>query len=196
MLDTKQRRGLGPFNGTQLTVIICVIVAAVAIPVGASAVTGSNTFVTDATTGTHAKVDSTGNLQTKVVGGSVTAYPPGTAAFHALTFSCNQCAVAVPPSGKAVLITSIHLNMENVATTGDNDFISLYRATNSSCSTNEVEIGLVNPSGLGETVLPFEPGFPIQAGKALCIFNHDPSNLTFDVSAFGLTTAATGVPST
>jgi hypothetical protein len=187
---------LGPFTGGQLTTIVVAFVVVIGFPFAAFAVTGNNVFVTDATSGKHAKVDSTGNLETKVVKGSVTALPLGTAAFHALTYSCGQCAIAVPASGKALLVTSVHLNLESVTATGSNDFLSLYRGTDSTCSTNEAEIGLVSPSEVGEIVLPFEPGFPIQAGKALCIFNHDTSSLSFDASAFGFTVGPTGVPST
>lgn len=59
-------RGLGPFTGAQLTVLILALVLAVAFPMGAWAVSGSNTFVTDALTGVHAKVDGKNNLFTSL----------------------------------------------------------------------------------------------------------------------------------
>ena len=59
-------RGLGPLSSGHLTIIVVTLVVVVAFPL-----TGNNVFVTDATSGTHAKVDSGGNVQTKVNGSSV-----------------------------------------------------------------------------------------------------------------------------
>src|SRR5438874_1798505 len=64
-------RGLGPLSSGHLTIIVVTLVVVVAFPFAAFAVTGNNVFVTDATSGTHAKVDSGGNVQTKVNGSSV-----------------------------------------------------------------------------------------------------------------------------
>jgi hypothetical protein len=61
----RQGRGLGPFTSGHLTIIVVALVIAVAFPFAAFAVTGSNVFVTDATSGARAKVDSLGELQTK-----------------------------------------------------------------------------------------------------------------------------------
>jgi hypothetical protein len=62
---TRERRGWGPFSGGQLTAIILGLAFAVAVPVGAhAAVAGSNVFVTDDTSGKHAKVDASGNVGT------------------------------------------------------------------------------------------------------------------------------------
>src|SRR5712691_4185802 len=58
----REGRGLGPFTSGHLTIIIVTLVIVVAFPLAAFAVTGSNVFVTDATSGTHAKVDSGGHL--------------------------------------------------------------------------------------------------------------------------------------
>ncbi len=66
---------LGPFTGRQLTTIIVTLIVVALFPIGAWAVTGSNIFVTDATSGAHAKVDGNGNLQTKVSSGFVDATP-------------------------------------------------------------------------------------------------------------------------
>ena len=52
---------LGPFTGRQLTTIIVTLIVVVLFPLGAWAVTGSNVFVTDATSGTV-------SAQTVVVG--------------------------------------------------------------------------------------------------------------------------------
>jgi len=61
----REGRGWGPFSGAQLTIIIVAICVMVMLPVGAFAVvSGSNVFVTDATTGAQAKVNAQGELQT------------------------------------------------------------------------------------------------------------------------------------
>src|SRR5256885_17130458 len=57
-------RGLGPFTSGHLTLIIVTLTIVIGFPFAAFAVTGSNIFVTDATSGTHAKVDANGNLNT------------------------------------------------------------------------------------------------------------------------------------
>ena len=65
-------RGWGPFSGGQLTAIILGVLVAIAFPVGAWAVSGTTVFVTDAVSGTHAKVNSLGQLSVAAIG-SVTA---------------------------------------------------------------------------------------------------------------------------
>jgi hypothetical protein len=62
----REGRGLGPFSGGQLTIIIVTLAVVMGFPFAAFAVTGSNVFVTDATSGTHAKVDAKNNLQTAI----------------------------------------------------------------------------------------------------------------------------------
>jgi hypothetical protein len=66
---TRQRRngrGLGPFTSGHLTIIVVTVLIVVAFPFAAFAVTGSNVFVTDATSGVRAKVDSKQNLQSAI----------------------------------------------------------------------------------------------------------------------------------
>ena len=72
---TRQRRdgrGLGPFTSGHLTIIVVTVLVVVAFPFAAFAVTGSNVFVTDATSGTRAKVDSTGHVVVGDGSGSLT----------------------------------------------------------------------------------------------------------------------------
>jgi hypothetical protein len=57
-----RRRGLGPFTGTQLTVIIVTFAVLVMFPVGAWAVSFSNVAITDPGGVHQAKVDATGHL--------------------------------------------------------------------------------------------------------------------------------------
>ena len=60
----REGRGLGPFSSGHLTIIIVTVVIVVAFPFAAFAVTGSNVFVTDASSGTQARVDAFGGLRT------------------------------------------------------------------------------------------------------------------------------------
>ena len=59
-----RRRGLGPFSGGQLTLIIVTFAVLLLFPIGAWAVAGSNVFVTDAVSGKQASVNTSGQLAT------------------------------------------------------------------------------------------------------------------------------------
>ena len=63
-------RGWGPFTGRHVTTIICVGLVTILFPVGAWAVTGSNVFITNASTGAHAVVTAAAR---STVTGSVNA---------------------------------------------------------------------------------------------------------------------------
>jgi hypothetical protein len=64
-VDTRaRRRGLGPFSGGQLTLIIVTFAVLLLFPIGAWAVAGSNVFVTDAVSGKQASVNTSGQLAT------------------------------------------------------------------------------------------------------------------------------------
>ena len=52
----------GPFSGAQLTVIIVAIAVMVMLPVGAFAVSGTNSSITDAVSGKQASVNTNGAL--------------------------------------------------------------------------------------------------------------------------------------
>lgn len=127
--ERREGRGLGPFSSGHLTIIIVVLVITVAFPFAAFAVTGSNVFVTDATSGVHAKVNSSGQLSTQVngavsVGGSVVARPGApNQLFHVLTGASNVsgCLPVVNsddayPQGTggtaAMIVTGIHVAMQ------------------------------------------------------------------------------------
>ena len=69
--ESSPRKSWGPFSGGQLTIIIVAIVVMVALPVGAFAVSGTNSFITDATTGAQAKVSTAGALSTAEAGQTV-----------------------------------------------------------------------------------------------------------------------------
>lgn len=59
-----RRRGLGPFSGGQLTLIIITFAVLLLFPIGAWAVAGSNVFVTDSVSGKQASVNTSGQLAT------------------------------------------------------------------------------------------------------------------------------------
>ncbi len=106
-----RRRGLGPFTSGHLTVIVVTLVVMVGFPFAAFAVTGNNVFVTDATSGVHAKVNSLGQLKTSaVVSGAVTApaaAPSDLVALFPTQVFGDDCAFYTPPAGKAVVITKV-----------------------------------------------------------------------------------------
>jgi hypothetical protein len=123
----REGRGLGPFSSGHLTIIVVVLIVAVAFPFAAFAVTGSNVFVTDATSGAHAKVNTSGQLETHqngsvTVGGSVIARPQTPDQLfhthHVTGFS--SCALVVSadepyPSGAggkaAMVVTEVHITV-------------------------------------------------------------------------------------
>ena len=53
----------GPFSGGQLTTMFVALILVVGFPFAAGAVTGSNVFVTDATSGAHVAVSATGAMK-------------------------------------------------------------------------------------------------------------------------------------
>jgi hypothetical protein len=62
----REGRGLGPFTSGHLTIIVVTLVILLTFPFAAYAVTGNNVFVTDASSGLHAKVDAKNNLNTGI----------------------------------------------------------------------------------------------------------------------------------
>ncbi|HEY3833359.1 MAG TPA: hypothetical protein VGO03_13765 [Acidimicrobiia bacterium] len=104
---------MGPFTSGHLTIIIVTLAMIIAFPFAAFAVTGNNVFVTDATSGVHAKVNNLGQLDTTaVVSGAVTAPPAAPSSMVALfpvqvTASEDDCAFYTPPAGQALVITRI-----------------------------------------------------------------------------------------
>lgn len=113
-MDTS-RKTLGPFTGRQLTTIICVVIAAIAFPVGAWAVSLTNVSITDPGGVNHAKVDSTGRLDVGdgsgplTVDGAVssTAALPAKPITIALTGVEGTLAVLYGPQSKRFGITNL-----------------------------------------------------------------------------------------
>jgi hypothetical protein len=113
-------RTWGPFTGRQLTTLLVVLIVAVVVPVGAWAV-GQDVYITDATSGEQAKVDSAGNLQAKAGLGSMAVphVPPAWSYHSSIFFASEGCTnvTAELPSNKALVVTSITVK-NVVATTG------------------------------------------------------------------------------
>jgi hypothetical protein len=208
---SRSGRGWGPFSGGQLTTMVCVIVAAVAFPVAASAVTASKVFVTDATSGSTAKVSTAGAVS---VAGSVTSKLQGsTSGNKAEVTKAQQLLTAEAPlsatvtgtmlalaqstepvltlsSGHAIIVTSVTLSAQGP--TGSGPFASLFVSSDSSCANSTRNVGEVFfPSGVNSTsVLPFAAGVPVPDGVQLCVLV---SSVNVVVSYDGYTVPAAAI---
>jgi hypothetical protein len=169
-----------------------------------------NTAIHDAGTGTAAKVNGFGQLSAAVTG-AVTAnvaYPTsaivhsddgaGNPVVGASADCSSGCAkVIAPPAGKALVVTSIHVDtyMDSIPGSGFFDFV---RSSDGSCSSASIDIEMeeVNPPGIGMTDLQYDipGGMTIPAGKALCVWSADPAHLRAAVTAWGYAVASTAVP--
>jgi hypothetical protein len=155
----------GPFNGRQLTtIIVALIVGVVMVPTGAFAVTTLKSVVINDPTGTHrALVDKTGSLQ-------VAAAPPR-AFFQNQSFGLSSgfVALASPPAGSALIVTTIHLDTVADPTPGNGQNV-FFEVETGTCSGNQVGtyFQVVNPPSVGETDVPLSPGLGIPAGDTLC----------------------------
>ena len=210
---SRDGRGWGPFSGGQLTTMVCVIVAAVAFPVAASAVTGSNVFVADATSGRTAKVSASGAVS---VGGSVTSKIQGSTTGNKVEATKdNQMLVAeanpssfyseyalvpgggpsqalvIPPVASAVIVKSIRLSA--YSTSGIAPWSGVFVSAGADCSTQSRFLGYVDwTAGVNTTtVLPFDPGVPVANGTVLCV---NGLGATIDATANGYTVPSATVP--
>jgi len=193
-------RGLGPFTSTQLTTIIVTLLILVAFPFAAFAVTGSNVFVTDATSGARAKVDSLGNLQTKVSSGFVNATPaaPSQQIVRTVTFNDTlpKCKTLVtPPSGKAVVITAVHFQIRTYDNGPDTRLGDLGHSGSSGCTSGNVALDGVSffgnvPQGniwqgVASQELDFPSGLAIANGHTLTVSVAGGPDDNWRITAFG-----------
>jgi hypothetical protein len=137
------KRGFGPFSGTHITVIIVAVVVVAGFPFAASAVTGNNVFISDATSGAHAKVSSTGQLSTTAsVSGAVTATqaaPSNMVSIPGQTGTGgNVCAFYTPPTGKALVVTSIDVYPINPFPLPTTENVNFYGAPATNCPVNHL----------------------------------------------------------
>jgi hypothetical protein len=187
--ETEGGRGLGPFTGRQLATIIVAVIVMLMLPVGAWAVSGSNVFLTDATSGTHAAVNSTGAL-------TVAQASPKNFYVHERFPTGVWSKLATPPAGKALVITSILFDTWAVASPGLGSNIALEMSTtdNSCTSITNTQVADVNPSGVGATTVPFQPGLVVPANRSLCELNGNPGSLNVEVYAYGFLIPAASAP--
>jgi len=218
---TKRRRegrGLGPFSSGHLTTIIVTVVIVVAFPFAAYAVTGNNVFVTDASSGVRAKVDAKNNLNTAIhdptsgvgakvdvngnlhsyVSGSVTApatQPSGS--FFAetqvalLAGGGNNIDIAGPPTGKALMLTSISVDVTSLPTPGGQSF-SCRKIGGAACSnaTKDRNIGQFTATGVGLETISMPSGVPIPNGDRVCIYWNGGGNPQVGAMVYGYTVSA------
>jgi hypothetical protein len=188
------KRGWGPFSGGQLTTMFCVIVAAIAFPVAASGVAGSEVFVTDAASGARAAVSSKGAVS---VAGAVTANDASPKNLYRSQVSVDSAGVwapvAVPPVGKALIITSLNINTEAPAGGTTGNFAQFDLSTiDSSCNTLGSGVAVATPATPGVTSIPIPSGLVIPANRALCA-NTSPA-LYSVVMVYGYLVPASSAP--
>lgn len=202
--DRERGRGWGPFTGRQLTTIICIGMVTILFPVGAwAAVSGSNVFVTDATSGVHAKVSSAGALSTS----GALSLTPTSAMYHTENLGANTCdraqctTLAKPPTGKALAITTIEIDAwhDTAGFGGPNEYILIARSTDGTCRLASLTsyVSLVEPSSAGSQTLTYNlPGaLPVPKGTALCLQNAS-DTLQVVFGAYGVTASPSAVPAT
>jgi hypothetical protein len=185
----REGRGLGPFSGGQLTIIIVTLAVVIGFPIAAFSVTGSATNIVDPVTAANkAKVDSQGNLYTAThdatsgvaakvtsggaltVSGSVTATPTPPNSSYDRFWSAGEgdCISITPavPAGKALIVTSITATI----TSGTDERVAVYAVTGTGTSTctptifaDEIGVAGLRASG----VMNFPSGFPVKAGRVV-----------------------------
>jgi hypothetical protein len=122
-----------------------------------------------------AKVDAAGKLTVGdgsgglTVDGTVTANaqaaPPSTF-IHRATVGvwAGDCHTLVtPPAGKALIVRQVRLDTWGIPSSEGNHEVVIY--TGPDCTGPAV--GLVTPSSIGQTIVPFDPGLGIPANSAL-----------------------------
>jgi hypothetical protein len=214
----REGRGLGPFSSGHLTIIIVTVVIVVAFPFAAYAVTGNNVFVTDASSGVRAKVDAKNNLNTAIhdptsgvgakvngfgqvsaaVTGSVTATPTQpSGSFFAetqvalLAGGGNNIDIAGPPTGKALMLTSISVDVTSLPTPGGQIFV-FRKIGGTACSnaTNDRNIGQFTATAVGMQTISMPSGVPIPNGDRVCIYWNGGGNPKVGAMVYGYTVPA------
>jgi hypothetical protein len=125
---------------------------------------------------------------------STTANPGAYVNTGFVTSTGNVVIVASPPSGDALIVTTIHIDTQSDPTPGSLAYVSFFIETGLACTGNPVGAyeQLVNPGSLGETDVPYSPGLAVPAGDALCAVAQD--NLEVNLSVSGYTVPSSEVP--
>jgi hypothetical protein len=152
-----------PSTGTILGAI------AVFVALGGTAVAATGTLVNiaDPTTPANlAHVDASGKLQASVGNTVNTQLTAPNTYLHTTTFaivSSRGCLVlATPPSGKAMIVREVRVDVFGDPSPGPDQDLTIYR--DNTCTS---QVADVNPGTLGETVLPFDPGLGIPANSGI-----------------------------
>jgi len=142
-----------------------------------------------------ATVDATGHLKVGdgagplTVDGSVGLAAPS-AFVHGSVLGMERpgCVlVFAAPTGKALIVRDVRVDVYGDPTPGSGNTISFYTGTG--CASIVAD---VNPPGVGETVLPFDPGLAIPQGQGL--YATTGGNVEAETYADGYTVPATQVP--
>jgi hypothetical protein len=146
----------------------------IAIGGTALAATGTVVNIADPSNASRvAHVDPNGKLQVGggpvSVNGTVTAQLATPSAYlhvmhFAITSSSGCVVVAQPPTGKAMVVRDVRVDVFGDPTPGPDNDLTVYR--DSACTAIVAD---VNPATVGETVLPFDPGLGIASGSGLAV---------------------------
>lgn len=159
-----------PSTGTILGAI------ALFIALGGTALAATATVVNiaDPTTPAHvAHVDASGRLEVGdgsgplTVDGTVTTQQATPANYvHVATLGLTSgrgCVeIAAPPTNRAMIVTDVKIDVFSDPSPGPDQYVRVF--SDPSCQTAVAD---VNPSGVGQTLVPFEPGVGIAAGSQL-----------------------------
>jgi hypothetical protein len=162
----REGRGLGPFSGAQLTIIVVTFAVLLLFPVAAWATTGTTVFLTDHTTGKTATVNSVGAL---TVAGSVTAAPtPPSLTYNVVESASGACSNVTPavPAGEALVVTSMTIWVTSV-TTGPVVVDIDAGTTASPCSASNNLNNLSLPNSGSSVIVPFPSGLAFKTGHTV-----------------------------
>jgi hypothetical protein len=219
----REGRGLGPFTSGHLTIIVVTLVIVVAFPFAAFAVTGNNVFVTDATSGVHAKVDGKQNLQSAIhdptsgVGAKVDASGNLQAKLNATTVGVTgnvgapaaatnfaHGIVNVVASGSSTCVNLLSpptgkalvvgtISIDTYADGSPNLNYFVFWRT-AGCASDQ--IATHTPNGPGTQQLLIQPGVTVRAAQALSVqaVNLGTTSLGADIAVFGYLVPAAAVP--
>lgn len=184
-----------PRTGTVLGAIaLFIALGGTAFAAGATVVN-----IADPTNSAHiAHVNSAGQLQTSgstsVTNTVTTALAAPSAFVHAaqsnITASNGCVFVAQPPSGRALIVSNVLINVSDDPSPGAGQEVLIW--PNASC--DGAPAAVVNPPSVGETTVPFDPGFGIPAGSQLSA--QVVGSVEADVNVNGYSVPSSQVPST
>jgi hypothetical protein len=150
-----------------LVIGIALVVLLIPTTVGAVAAITYNGI--EGKTGNKAIVSPAGQLLTTPADPN-SLYESGSSLAN-LTSSNSPYEVGTPPSGSALIITSLAVDTYSVSSPGPNNVVNFYVQAGS-CSGSQVGSWTtdVNPPGVGVQDVPLGSGFAIPAGDALCLY--------------------------